>query len=214
MEKLKKDFRLVLASRSPRRRLLLEEQGYKFDIIPSDDKKEEELAQSLSRLTPKEFVKTLATFKAENVARQIQRQKLDGCYCSDLLTKQTIVLACDSVAVCHNIILGKPQDEFDAKRMLQCLSGSTHFVHTGLCLWNIERQKHISVVETSQLRMTPLSSRQLNDYLASGLWKGKAGAFGYQDDNDWLILESGSASNVVGLPLERLKIELEQFLDF
>ena len=73
--------------------------------------------------------------------------------------------------------------------------------------------RQISTVETSYLKMDSLSEEQIEFYLDSGKWQGKAGAFGYQDGNDWLRLIQGSAANVVGLPLERLPLLLDQLLD-
>ena len=93
------DRMLVLASRSPRRRTLLEELGWEFQIVPADESAECGLC---SRETPPEFVARLARQKAANVAPKIE----DG-----------IVLACDTVAVCRGHILGKPADIDDARRM-------------------------------------------------------------------------------------------------
>jgi septum formation protein len=106
--------------------------------------------------------------------------------------------------------------------MLQQLRGQKHRVFSGLCLWPINLgvepsnragpndapQTHLAVTE---LRMDPISTADLDDYLASGLWQGKAGAFGYQDRHGWLSILQGSESNVIGLPMELLVEQLGAF---
>jgi septum formation protein len=123
-----------------------------------------------------------------------------------------LVLAADTVASCVGQILGKPRDQEHAESTLRTLSGRRHDVYTGVCLWSIQRQKCVVDVVRTELQMLPLSEEMLREYLDSMLWEGKAGAFGYQDGNDWLtVLEGGSESNVVGLPMERLAELLENF---
>ena len=88
--------------------------------------------------------------------------------------------------------------------MLALLSGREHRVYSGLCVWPLASgQREVRVARTT-LRMDPLSEGEIDEYLASDLWEGKAGAFGYQDRVGWLRIVEGSESNVVGLPLELL----------
>lgn len=210
-------FRLVLGSQSPRRRQLLDGDGYRFAVLPADDGVEENVSQR--DVSPHEFPRLLALAKARNVAERLCSQESQNRLNAvsfleeDDANKPYLVLACDSVAVCRGEILGKPDDRDDAKRMLTTLSGSRHEVVTGVALWRVDREdyafgpaeeKLTVFVETSVLQMEELSSAKLEDYLDGGLWQGKAGAFGYQDGVDWLELISGSESNVVGLPLEAL----------
>jgi septum formation protein len=125
-----------------------------------------------------------------------------------------IVLAADTVAECDGLILGKPRDEEDARRMLQQLSSREHRVLTGVCLWPLRLPSPSEVsrdeatplvrVAVTRLRMDPLTDSQLEGYLAGGQWEGKAGAFGYQDRLGWVHIVEGSSSNVVGLPMELL----------
>jgi septum formation protein len=92
--------------------------------------------------------------------------------------------------------------------MLTLLSGREHHVYSGLCLWVFPAgETHVRIDRTT-LQMDALSDQQLDEYLASGLWEGKAGAFGYQDRVGWLRVIEGSESNVVGLPLELLRAML------
>ena len=115
-----------------------------------------------------------------------------------------LVLGCDTVAECDGQILGKPEDAAHARRMLQSLSGREHRVFSGLCLWPAPDGEPRVRVAITILRMDPLSDRQLDDYLAGNQWEGKAGAFGYQDRLGWVHIVDGSATNVVGLPMELL----------
>ena len=108
------------------------------------------------------------------------------------------------MAECDGQILGKPADEVHARQMLQMLSGREHRVLSGLCLWNVPGGSPRVRVAVTRLRMDRLSAAEIDDYLASGLWEGKAGAFGYQDRLGWVHVVEGSETNVVGLPMELL----------
>jgi septum formation protein len=95
--------------------------------------------------------------------------------------------------------------------MLELLRGHEHGVFSGLCLWDGRGDCHRVRVAMTQLVMTPISDQELADYLDTGDWQGKAGAFGYQDGHDWLRILKGSESNVVGLPLELLDEMLQDW---
>jgi septum formation protein len=178
--------KLILASRSPRRRELLAEVGYDFEVIPADDLVE---CGVCSRESPAELVARLAYEKAADVARRVG---------------SGLILGCDTVAECDGEILGKPPDLAIARRMLETLSGREHRVLSGICLWNYPDGKPDTRVAVTRLRMDKLSELQLDEYLESYQWEGKAGAFGYQDRLGWVHVIEGSESNVVGLPLELL----------
>jgi septum formation protein len=182
-----------LASQSPRRRTLLQEAGYSFQVIPP----REEVESQFPSFRPIEsWIVALAQRKAADVAAQVDRGW---------------VLACDTVAVCDDEVLGKPIDRADAQRMLRQLSGRQHQVLTGMCLWHRPSDQCACLVDRSTLVMAAISDRELMDYLDSDQWQGKAGAFGYQDGWDWLQLVQGSAANVVGLPVERLPELVSRF---
>jgi septum formation protein len=106
-------------------------------------------------------------------------------------------------------MLGKPEDEDDARRMLQILRGRAHRVLSGLCVWKKPGGTHEARVAVTVLRMDRLTDDQIDGYLAGGQWRGKAGAFGYQDRLGWVHVVEGSESNVVGLPMELLDGMLE-----
>ena len=178
--------KLILASRSPRRRELLAAAGYSFDVYPPTEAAE---CGVCGGETPSALVARLAYQKAADVARRID---------------QGLVLGCDTVAECNGRILGKPADEAHARHMLQTLSGQRHRVLSGLCLWQTPEGRPTVRVAETLLQMDELTSQELDAYLDSGQWEGKAGAFGYQDGLDWVHVVEGSESNVVGLPMELL----------
>ncbi len=188
----RKHLKFVLASRSPRRCELLTAAGYDFDVVVPDEAAE---CGVCSRETPEKLVARLARQKAANVVSKISRG---------------LVLACDTVAECAGQILGKPADEAHARQMLQLLAGHEHRVLSGLCLWNVPGGSPLVRVAVTRLRMDRLSTVEIDDYLASGLWEGKAGAFGYQDRLGWVHVVEGSETNIVGLPMELLGEMLEK----
>ncbi|MCO8123753.1 Maf family protein [Stieleria sp. TO1_6] len=185
---------LVLASGSPRRAQLLTAAGYEFTIDPASDDAE---CGMCSRETAPQLVARYAFRKAQSVV---------GRY------SDAMILAADTVASCNAQILGKPVDERHAAEMLRTLSGREHDVYTGVCLWSAKNSACVVDVVRTQLQMSELSEQTIADYLETLLWEGKAGGFGFQDGNDWIrIVGDGSESNVVGLPMERLKEMLENF---
>jgi len=115
------------------------------------------------------------------------------------------ILACDTLSEVEGVVLGKPRDRDDARRMLLELSGREHRVVSGICLWRIPGGEPRFGDAESILEMGPLSDDFLEWYLDSGMWQGKAGACGFQDERLPLRLVSGSPSNVVGLPLELVR---------
>lgn len=178
---------LVLGSSSPRRRQLLQQAGYQFTVHPPDPSAECGLC---SGEAPHEFAARQALQKARDVAQHYET---------------AIVIGCDTVAECMGQILGKPQDHRHARQMLSLMRGRPHRVLSGLCLWRRPDDRMLVEVDVTLLRMAEVTDQQLEAHLDSGDWRGKAGAFGFQDGLDWIQVEEGSVSNVVGLPLERLE---------
>jgi septum formation protein len=186
---------LILASASPRRRELLAEAGYQFRVIEPAEHVECGLC---SEEGPAGLVAELAYRKAADVVRRIV-----GAPAQEPVTEFAVVAA-DTVAECDGQILGKPADEEAARAMLKLLSGRKHRVLTGVCVWPSDNHAPEVRVAATTLGMDPLTDRQIEDYLDSGQWEGKAGAFGYQDQLGWVHVEQGSETNVVGLPMEML----------
>ena len=194
--------RLILASGSPRRRELLAEGGYAFEIIiPGPDAE----CGGCSETGPAELVAKLAYQKARDVVEQ-----LSASATPQYAEEPCLVLAADTVAACRGQILGKPAHEEHARDMLHMLSGREHEVHTGICVWPLGTNgelahEPVGEVVITRLRMDKLSPTEIDDYIASDQWRGKAGGFGYQDRLGWVHIIDGSPSNVVGLPMEALQ---------
>ena len=178
---------LILASASPRRKQLLAEAGFVFETLFPDANTE---GERLTNELPEEYVRRSALQKAKNVADKME---------------QGIILGGDTIVLCHGNILEKPTDRNDALKMLQLLRGQVHSVLSGLCLMKKEIDCEAIVLQgtaETRLMMLLISDAVLETYLDTEMWQGKAGAFGYQDGNDWITILEGSESNVVGLPLE------------
>lgn len=181
---------LILASASPRRRELLEQIGLTFSIETADIDETPQLAED-----PIAYVKRLAEHKAAAVfarhASQHDRSRL-------------IVLGADTTVVADNQILGKPENDADAARMLRLLSGRTHRVITGVALITATGPPLVAA-EITEVEFAPLTESQLAAYIATGEPTGKAGAYGIQGRAAKFIPRiSGDYFNVVGLPLARV----------
>ena len=190
--------RLILASGSPQRKELLSAAGYSFEIIVPDDSAE---CGICSTGGPAGMVRELAFRKADNVRHHLAKRRNQD-------DTPSILIACDTVAECNGAIMGKPRHEDHARQMLNVLRGQVHRVYSGLCIWAYDGSPNNPSPETriaiTELVMENVTDNALDEYLASGLWRGKAGAFGYQDRLSWLEIKQGSQSNVIGLPMELL----------
>jgi septum formation protein len=176
-------FRLILASRSPRRIELLNEAGFRFVTEPADID-EEDFPAALSPVALAEY---LAHEKARTVAERFP---------------DDIVLGADTVVALGDIQFGKPEDAAHARWMLGQLAGSDHQVITGVCLMH-RRNSRIEVRHAvSTVSMRPLQLPEIELYLASGDWRGKAGGYGIQDRDPFVTNMGGSTTNIVGLPME------------
>ena len=180
---------LILASASPRRAELLKLLPVKFQVLPGHA---DEVANE--HLSPLEVCQLNAHRKARAVAKKIP---------------DALVLAADTLVFLDNEILGKPRTLADARRMLARLQGRHHQVVTGVCLMHLRRHRERIFAVSTDVLFHPLNARQIRDYLASIQPLDKAGAYAIQDSGEKIISEiSGSYSNVVGLPVERLREEL------
>jgi septum formation protein len=184
--------RLILASASPRRRLLLEEAGYPIEIDPSGILEPEPGAQ----VSPEEYAAHLAWRKAAAVACR---------------RKRGLVLGADTVCEVSGEILNKPIDRPDAERMIRLQEGHDTDVISGICLFRAESNEWVGAVEVSVVRFRRLSDRERGSYLDSNRWHGKSGGYGVQDHDPFVEVIKGSFSNVVGLPLERLARLLDDY---
>ncbi|MBQ7160749.1 MAG: septum formation protein Maf [Clostridia bacterium] len=175
--------KLILASASPRRLDLLNKAGVHPEVKPTDC--DETITE---KLTPRETTETLARRKAKAAAEAIGDP---GAY---VLAADTVVAAADGE------ILGKPKDDADARRMLRKLSGTRHFVLTGVCA--IHGGETVSAVDETEVVFRPLTDAEVDAYVASGESRGKAGGYAIQETGDAFVLRiEGAWDNVVGLPV-------------
>jgi septum formation protein len=183
---------LILASASPRRAELLRTHGYRFETVPSNDPEE-----------PREDLDPagLTLHHARNKARAI----------APLHPRHT-VLGADTLVALDGACLGKPRDLDEAAEMLMRLSGRIHEVHTGVWLTREADGTETGFVETSRVRFFALTPDHIARYLAVAEPLDKAGAYAAQETREGVVERvEGSFSNVVGLPMERLALELAKF---
>lgn len=186
---------LILASASPRRAELLREHGYAFRVIVPPVPEPASIGPGL---LPAAMAAALSHFKARAVAA-VQRAGL-------ILGADTIAAAGDGT------IFGKPSDCEDARRILSRLMGTAHEVITGVTLLDAATGRRDIRTDRTLVTMRAVSAGQLESYLDSGQWEGKAGAYGIQDKDDPFVERiDGSYTNVVGLPMELLADMLKDF---
>ncbi|MEX0599415.1 MAG: nucleoside triphosphate pyrophosphatase [Rhodothermales bacterium] len=175
----------VLASRSPRRRRLLERIGMRFEVDASDV--DEDLPDGRS---PDELVRALA----ERKARIVAPRHVDA-----------LIMGADTVVVFEGSVLGKPADPREAAEMLHRLSEATHTVYTGIALVHPATNRTVSAYESTRVTFGPLDPDEIAAYVSSGSPMDKAGGYGIQDDRGALFVRriEGDYYNVVGLPLHR-----------
>ncbi len=176
---------LILASTSERRRRLMEEAGYDFEVLSPG------LAEDdLRARDPRVLAESLAYAKARAAAERLDRG---------------LVVGADTIVALDGEVLGKPADEADARRILGRLSGSTHEVITGLCVLNARRGERLIGADVTRVTMKRLTAQELDDYVKSGEGFGKAGAYAIQENGDRFVERlDGSFTNVVGLPMPML----------
>ena len=183
---------LILASASPRRAELLRLLATDFKILPGTV---EEVSHD--HLTPLEVCQLNAHRKARAVAKKIP---------------DALVLGADTLVFLDNEILGKPQNFKTAEKMLGKLQGRTHQVVTGVCLMHLRSHRERIFAVSTDVLFHPLTKKQIRDYLKKIQPLDKAGAYAIQDAGELIVSEiSGSFSNVVGLPVEKLRAELHQW---
>ena len=173
--------RLILASASPRRLQLLAQIGVTPDqVIPAD----------IDETPHKNEIPTL-------YVQRVARQKAEAIASAH---PDSVVLSADTTVALGRRIIGKAENEGEAKAILKLLSGRRHRVHTAVCIMK-DGKAHQKMV-TTIVRFARLTDKQINDYIATGDWKGKAGACSIQGSSGSFIpWISGSFSNVIGLPL-------------
>jgi len=192
--------RLWLASASPRRRLLLEEAGFTFEVLPAgvDDAP----LRIPKGVTPEQWTAALAVLKARAARDRLPAQARDA-----------VVLGADTTVVKGDEVIGQPTDEDDARRTLGLLSDGTHDVVSGVALLCGDRRR--AFADTARVTVGPLEPGAVDRYVKSGQWRGKAGAYNLAErlDDGWPITYEGDPGTIMGLPMQRLAPLLREMLD-
>lgn len=182
---------IILASKSPRRRELLEKIGLKFKVVESNYKETVD-----SKLTPHELAKKLSVGKAKEVLKKY---------------KNRIIIAADTLVVCNGKILGKPKDRQDAKEMLEFLNNKIHSIVTGFTVIDGKLNKIITKSVETKVYMRKISKREIDSYLNTKEPYDKAGAYAIQEKGSVFIEKiAGDYLNAVGLPVFALAQELKK----
>ena len=181
---------LILASNSPRRKQLLADCGLPFEVktVPFDEVFPDELP-------------------ADSVAEYLAIEKN---HAHRIAFKSGTILTADTVVIFNSMILGKPKDREEAKRVLQTLSGTNHQVITGVCISNEE--KEVSFSCKTEVKFHQFTDDEIDHYITTAPPLDKAGSYGIQD---WIGLVGvewikGSYYNVVGLPVDRVYQTLKE----
>ncbi len=184
---------LVLASSSPRRKLLLEEAGFSPRVVPPTIDDGELVPPDASKAL--DWVAALANLKARNVFDGLTPEQ----------QARSLVLGSDTVVISRDLIIGQPPDEDAARSIITRLSGNRHTVASGVALLG---QRHRRVfVDTTCVRVGEIPEEEIESYVASGAWKGKAGGYNYSERllAGWDLAWEGDTTTIMGLPMLRLK---------
>lgn len=186
------NIKFVLASQSPRRAELLKYITPEFEILPSD------CDETVPDGVPADEVpQILAVRKALHVRE---------------LRPDALVIGCDTVVIIDGVILGKPHDAQDAKRMLRLLSGRTHTVVSGVCI--CLGSKTLSFTQNTLVSFYDMSDEEIDSYVQECSPLDKAGAYGIQDRGGLFVKHiDGDFYNIVGLPIARLSREIKKLCE-
>ena len=185
-----KNYHIILASNSPRRRELLSGLGISYEVrtLPGID-------ESYPADLP---VEQIAEYIAAEKAAAYQRQMASG----------ELIITADTIVVVAGKVMGKPHDADDARRMLRKLSNCTHQVITGVCLTTVEKQRRFSVI--TDVTFKALTDAEIDYYITNYRPFDNAGAYGIQEWIGYIGVTGlhGSYFNVMGLPVQRIYMEL------
>jgi septum formation protein len=187
------DYKIILASNSPRRRELLAGLGVEFDV----------------RVLPGIDESYPPTLPAAETAEYIARKKAQAY--QRVMAADELIITADTVVIVDDEVLGKPADGQEAHDMLMKLSGRTHQVITGVCLTNCHQSHHFSV--KTDVTFKPLTEEEITYYIENYKPFDKAGAYGIQEWIGYIGCTGlhGSYYNVMGLPVQRIYTELQEF---
>ena len=187
---------IVLASASPRRKELLAKAGYKLTVEISDINESDFVTE---KTEPWEFTEQLALAKAKDVAPGYPDK---------------IVIGADTIVDYQGKIIGKPEDETDARKIVEILFSQPHKVITGIAVVRINDNIELVAHDVTTVYPKQMSREQIAEHISSGTWKGKAGAYAIQENGDEFIERlDGSLTNVIGLPMELLESMLAKVVE-
>ncbi len=177
--------KFILASASPQRKKILKNAGYKFEIVHP------KISEKISSKKPSEIVKSLALKKARAIS------------CNG------IIIGADTVVVLDGEIIGKPKNKNEARKILRNLSGSKHYVYTGVAIVDTVNKKQIVDYEKTEVQFRKLSKKNIKN--VCGKYLDKAGAYSIQSKNDRFVKNiKGDYLNVVGFPLKKFQKMLKK----
>ena len=190
---------VYLASKSPRRRQLLEQLGVRYELLlPDDNEDAESLEVTLLNEAPSAYVKRVSLLKLNAAVARLKARKL----------KPAPILCSDTTVASGRTIYGKPEDQKDARRMLAELSGRTHRVLTAVAVQS--GRKRFDALSVSKVTFEAMTSKQINAYVATGEPLGKAGAYAVQGRAALHITRiDGSYSGIMGLPIRETALLLK-----
>lgn len=184
---------IILGSASPRRRELLAQIGFEFEVITSDAKEESFEA------SPSKMVRELSANKAWAVWEMLSEEK----------RLESIVIGADTIVYSDGEVLGKPADTEDAFNMIKRIAGRTHSVFTGVTV--ISKETVISFAEETKVSVYPMTDDEIRAYINRGTCMDKAGSYGIQNEFAAYVKGiEGDYNNVVGLPVARLYQEMKK----
>ena len=191
---IKTNLPIYLCSRSPRRRKLLKQINLQFKSFSVDVDE-----SILKNERPVHIVKRLANNKLVAALKKV---------------KKGIIITADTIVVLDNKVLGKPENEPDAVRILKKLSGRVHTVYTGFSIFNTEKNLRITDFEKTNVEFRELDNIEIKEYIKGGSPMDKAGAYGIQDDFGAVFIKkiNGCYYNVVGLPLQKVYQTLKKII--
>lgn len=191
---IKTNLPIYLCSRSPRRRKLLKQINLQFKSFSVDVDE-----SILKNERPVHIVKRLANNKLVAALKKV---------------KKGIIITADTIVVLDNKVLGKPENEPDAVRILKKLSGRVHTVYTGFSIFNTEKNLRITDFEKTKVEFRELDNIEIKEYIKGGSPMDKAGAYGIQDDFGAVFIKkiNGCYYNVVGLPLQKVYQTLKKII--
>jgi MAF protein len=185
---------------------MLEQADIEISVVPPDVDDGQLRSGAVS---PREWVMALAYFKARRVADQLRKisDRFANWHEAERFGLQGVVLGADTVCVHGNVVLGQPRDAQHARAMLMRLRNAEHSTITGVCLFDLRSGTRTMFCDETRVIVGQVSEAQINQYIQSGQWRGKAGAYNLSEriDAGWPIQTIGDPDTVMGLPMRRLR---------